>query len=93
MELFREDLIITEADKGGVIVIWGIKEYLKETNNQLNNKEFNHKLLSDLFEDHQDTIINSLNDIWSKKNLTKKHQRYNCYKVMQNMSASVTKTI
>ena len=62
-----EDLIITRADKNEVTVIWGIDEYRKETNNQRNNKEFYYELPTEPFEDHQDTIINSLNDMVGKK--------------------------
>ena len=39
MELLIKDLNLTEINKGGVIIIWGIDECIKETNNQLNNKE------------------------------------------------------
>ena len=52
--LTREDLIIKQADK----VTWGIGDYLKEVNNQLNNEEFYHELSTNLFEDHTNSIIN-----------------------------------
>ena len=33
----RNDIIITKADKGGVVVILDIKGYIDETNGQLND--------------------------------------------------------
>ena len=35
----REDIIITEADKGGAVVIVDVKDYIKEAERQLNNTE------------------------------------------------------
>ena len=67
----REDMIITQADKGGATVIWGIEEYLKEANVQLNNEEFYHELPADPFEDHQNTIAHSLNDMVGRKLIDK----------------------
>jgi len=63
----REDLIITQADKGGATVIWGIEEYLREAENQLNNEEFYLALLADPFENHQNIINNSIKDMVEKK--------------------------
>ena len=31
----RDDIIITKADKGGATVIWDVKDYLKEAENNL----------------------------------------------------------
>ena len=67
----REDLITTRADKNQITVIWGIDEYRKEANNQWNNKEFYYELRTEPFEDHQDTIINSLNDMVGKNLIDK----------------------
>ena len=52
-----KDVIIIQADRGEATVIWDIDDYPKETNNQLHNKKFYHKLQSDLFNDHQNIII------------------------------------
>ena len=35
----RNDLIITEADKGGAAVILDVEEYVKKVERQLSNKE------------------------------------------------------
>ena len=67
----RNDLIITRADKGGAIVIWGIDEYLKEANSQLSNTEFYEELLIDPFEDYQKIIVNSLNEMLSNNVIDK----------------------
>ena len=69
--LQRNDLIITRADKGGAIVIWGIDEYLKEANSQSSNTEFYEELLIDPLEDHQKLIVNSLNEMLSNNIIDK----------------------
>ena len=43
----REDIRITKADKGGVVVIVGVKDYIKEAERQLNNTENSRKLQED----------------------------------------------
>ena len=59
------------TSKCGATVPWSIDKYLQEATNKPNNKVFYFKPPSNLFADHQDTIINSLNDIvW--KNLIDK---------------------
>ena len=71
MELLtREDLIKTQTDKCWATVIWALMTILKKPKNQLNYKEFYKKLPTDPFED-QDTIMNSLNDLFEKLLLTK----------------------
>ena len=40
----RDDIIITKADKGGVVVIVDVDDYVQEANRQLENKEFYNKL-------------------------------------------------
>ena len=67
----RDDLVITRADKGGAIVIWGIEEYLLEANSQLNNTEFYQEVTVDPFEDYQKIIINSLNEMLSNNIIDK----------------------
>ena len=67
----RDDLIITQADKGGAIVIWGIQEYLKEADSHLRNTEFYEELTRDPFMEYQELITNSLDkmhrDNWIDK--------------------------
>ena len=36
----REDVVITKADKGGAVVVQDVKDYVKEANRQLSNKNF-----------------------------------------------------
>ena len=40
----QEDIIITKADKGGAVVIVGVKDYIKEAERQLNNSKNHRKL-------------------------------------------------
>ena len=40
----RDDIVINNADKGGVVVILDVKDSVKECESQLNNSE-NHKYL------------------------------------------------
>ena len=44
----RDDIIITNADKGGAVVIQDVKEYIKEGNRQLNNSDFYKRLTKTL---------------------------------------------
>ena len=47
-ELSKEDdIIITNADKGGAIVIMGIDKYISEAQRQLNNENNYKKLQTD----------------------------------------------
>ena len=68
----RDDLIITRADKGGAIVIWGIQEYLKEADSHLLNTEFYEELTHDPFMEYQEHITNSLDKLYSDKLIDKK---------------------
>ena len=43
----RKDLIITNADNGGGVVILDTDSYIKETNRQLSDKASNKKLTQD----------------------------------------------
>ena len=46
----RDDIIITEADKGGAAVIIDADDYINEVNQQLNNKEFYKEIPDDPIE-------------------------------------------
>ena len=41
----RDDIVITDADKGGAVVILGVEDYIKEAERQLRNTE-NYKRLN-----------------------------------------------
>ena len=68
----RDDLIITQADKGGAIVIWGIQEYLNEADCHLQNTEFYEVLPQDPFTEYQVQITNSLEKLYSDNLIDKK---------------------
>ena len=42
--LKERDVIFTEADKGGAVVIWDTKDYIEEAEQQLNNEKVYRKL-------------------------------------------------
>ena len=62
----QSDIIITEADKGGAVVIIDIEDYAKKAEHQLNNKDANKKLQYDPTQTHErlvnDTIVRFKND-------------------------------
>ena len=41
----KNDLIITDAYKGGIVVILDVEDYVKEAERQLNNKENYRKII------------------------------------------------
>ena len=43
----RKDIIITNADKGGAVVIMDVEKYINEANRQLSNKRNYKKLQED----------------------------------------------
>ena len=43
----RKDLAITNADKGGVVIIMDTNSYIKEANQQLSHKASNKQLTQD----------------------------------------------
>ena len=67
-----DDIIITQADKGGSTVIWGIEEYLEEAYSHLNNTAFYRELPSDPSTEHKDIINNSLDKLCANNLIDKK---------------------
>ncbi len=63
----NENIIVTRADKGGAIVIWGIQQYLTEANNQLSNTTFYQKLNNDPSKDYAKLITNSFHEMKNSK--------------------------
>ena len=68
----RDDIIITNADKGGAVVIQDVKEYIKEGNRQLNNSDFYKKVDKDLTHTHQKLVNNTLDNLQKENLLTEK---------------------
>ena len=67
----RDDIIITNADKGGAVVIWGIEDYLKEAYKQLGDSKFYKKFDHDPTDNHKATVIRVLQELNSKGILSK----------------------
>ena len=64
----KEDIIITNADKGGVVVIAVMKCYIKETERQLNDKE-NYQILPQGPTIGNGKLVNQAIDRFKKENL------------------------
>ena len=59
----REDIVITNADKGGAIVISDVKEYVKEANRQLSNKDHYQKLQHNPTTEHAALVENAIDSL------------------------------
>ena len=70
--MHKEDIIITQADKGGEVCIISIDDYIKEAKRQLDNTEFYTKLPVDPTNTHNDLINNTIRN-FAKENLLPMH--------------------
>ena len=68
----HDDIIITNADKGGAVVIQDVTDYIKEANRQLNNTTFYKQVQNDLTERHENLIKHTLEDLRDENLLTEK---------------------
>ena len=85
----RDYIIITEADKGGAVVIVDVDDYIQEANRQLDNKEFYKKLTIDTIEINRTKVNRTINELKSSHLLKKlqmtyyvlkqKHHNLKCY--------------
>ena len=64
----RKDIIITNADKGGAVVIMDVEKYINEANHQLFNKR-NYKKLQDDPTLHLSYLVKGTIDRFKKENL------------------------
>ena len=64
----RKDIIITNADKDGAVVIIDVEKYIKEANRQLSNKRNYKKLQKDPTLQHSN-LVNDTIDRFKKENL------------------------
>ena len=67
----RKDIIITNADKGGAVVIMDVKKYINEFNRQLSDKCNYKKLQEDPMLQHSNLVNNTI-DWFQKENLLSK---------------------
>ena len=67
----RDDVIFTEADKGGAVVIWDTKDYIEEAEQQLDNEKFYHKLNYCPTEEHSRLVSSTLHEFANNSELSK----------------------
>ena len=67
----RKDIIITNADKGGAVVIMDVKKYINEFNRQLSDK-CNYKKLQEDPMLQRSNLVNNTIDWFQKENLLSK---------------------
>ena len=68
----REDIIITKANKGGAVVIVGVKGYIKETEWQLNNTKNYRKLQEDPTTTNMKLVNDTIERIKNQKLINQK---------------------
>ena len=68
----REDIVITKEDKGGVIVIQDLSDYINEANRQLNDQNFYTKCSKDLTYEHNRKVNTTIDSLKKSKLLTEK---------------------
>ena len=68
----RNDIVITDADKGGAVVILDVEDYVKEAERQLNNKENYRKINYGPTTDNNETIHKVISR-FQKENLLSKN--------------------
>ena len=66
----REGIMITKADKGDAVVIVGVKDFLKETERQLNNTKNHRKLQEDPTATNMKLVNDTIERSKKKKKLT-----------------------
>ena len=69
---FRKDIAITDADKGGAVVILDVEDYVKEAEKQLNNRENYRKINYDPTDVNNESIHKVISR-FQKENLLSKN--------------------
>lgn len=67
----QQDIIITNADKGGAVVIQSVNDYIKEANRQLEDPTYYKRTTMNLTEKHNKTINNTINSFEENNLLSK----------------------
>ena len=68
----RKDIIITNADKGGAVVIIDVEKYINEANRQLSDKRNYKKLQEDPTLQHSNLVNDTMNRFKKRNLLSKK---------------------
>ena len=71
----QTDIVITNADKGGAVVIQDTTEYIKEANRQLNNRNFYKPVTTDLTPLHNKKINDTIEEFEKSNIMTPKIAR------------------
>ena len=66
----RNDIIITKANKGGAVVIIDVKDYIKEAEHQLTNKDSYKKLQYDPTQTHSRLVNDTITRLKNYKLIT-----------------------
>ena len=67
----RKDIIITNADKGGAVVIMDVEKYINEANRQLSDERNYKKLQEDTTLQHSNSVNDTI-DRFKKENIISK---------------------
>ena len=59
----REDVVICKADKGGAVVICSVKDYIKEADRQLSDRNFYKKLPHNPTSEHAALVDNAIDNL------------------------------
>ena len=68
----RKDIVITNADKGGAVVIMDMEKYINEANRQLSNKRNYKKLQKDPTLQHSNLVNDAIDRFKKEKSLSNK---------------------
>ena len=66
----RDDIVITKTDKGGAVVIIDVKDYIREAESQLKNKDNYDRLKYDPTETHNRSVNGTI-ERFEKQNMMK----------------------
>ena len=68
----RDDIIISQADKGGAIVIINVEDYIAEAERQLNDTTFYHKLDNNPTLIYNERVNNAIDNLKKEKEIPEK---------------------
>ena len=66
----KDDIVITKTDKGGAVVIIDVKDYIREAEFQLKNRDNYNRLKHDPTKTHN-RLVNEIIEIFKKQKMMK----------------------